>query len=148
MTIRFIDRLADEPRAFDYVLGAFETGRSCGYFPAERGAPDGEEHCVLATEAVGGLPVGFATFFDTGTARGYWLDLLWVELAHRRIGLGSKLVMAARREVLARGGARIELGTTGDNAPMLALAEKLGWRAIDYRFFALGASQSLQGAER
>jgi GNAT superfamily N-acetyltransferase len=135
MTITLIDRLADDPRAFDYVLGAFETGQSCGYFPDARSGPDGEEHCLLASEAFGGLPVGFVTFFDTGTPRGYWLDLLWVELAHRRIGLGTKLITAAQREVVARGGSRLELGTTGDNKAMLGLAAKLRWQPTDYRFF-------------
>lgn len=141
MSIEFIERLDSDERAFAYVLGCYDLGQKAGYFPLERDAPTGHEHCFLAREVVGGLPVGFATCFDMGPARGFWLDLLWVELAHRRLGLGSKLVSAVQRHALIDGRKRIELGTSVNNKPMIALAGRLGLVLSECRIFVSGDGQ-------
>lgn len=125
MSITFIDRLADNPDALRYVTGSFQFGQATGAFPRDRLAPNGEECCVLA-RTKWGTPVGFVTFYDVGNGKA-WIDLVWVEADHRRLGLGKKMLAVARREATARGIVRLELGTGLDNPAMRGLAGALGF---------------------
>jgi GNAT superfamily N-acetyltransferase len=125
MTIRFLDQLADDDIAFDYVASSFVFGQAVGAFPLDRDGPTGGECCVLAVTQWQ-TPIGFATFYETGHGKA-WLDLVWVEGAYRGKGLGKKLLAAARREAAAMGLTRLEFGTQLDNAAMRGLAASVGY---------------------
>jgi ribosomal protein S18 acetylase RimI-like enzyme len=56
-----------------------------------------------------------------------WLEDLFVSAGTRRSGCGEALVRLAFERAAARGCRRIELDTTEDNAPALALYRRLGF---------------------
>lgn len=125
MTIRFIHQLFDDENAMRYVTGSFQLGQAIGAFPRDRDAPTGGEHCVLGSTQWG-VPVGFVTFYEVGHGRA-WIDLVWVDAAHRRLGLGRKMMSAVRREATELGLIRLEFGTQLDNAAMRGLAASAGF---------------------
>lgn len=56
-----------------------------------------------------------------------WLEDLWVEEDTRRSGLGRALVAAACDRAREHGCRRIELDTSEENAPALALYTSVGF---------------------
>ncbi len=72
--------------------------------------------CRLADDARG--PVG-------------WVSILGVLPAHRRVGLGGALLLAAFRELHARGRSRVGLGVDGENTTnAVRLYERAGMRVM------------------
>jgi GNAT superfamily N-acetyltransferase len=127
--IRHIATLSADTNALAYVEGCFAFGCALDYFPEDRNDPTGSESCILA-ETEFGVPVGFVTFYkpEGDAHRGcLWVDLLWVEKTHRRMGVGTAML----ERVVAMGQAdpdidRIEFGTGADNAAMQALGARCG----------------------
>ncbi|HWJ86912.1 MAG TPA: GNAT family N-acetyltransferase [Pelagibacterium sp.] len=137
MPLRHIETLADDAHAFAYVAGSFELGRALGFFPKDRAGPSGGEQCILA-ESEFGVPVGFVTFYraDHPNYVGcVWIDLVWVEKTHRRMGVGR--AMLERAIAVAESDpevTRVELGTLSHNMRMQNLARRVGMQAsrIDF----------------
>jgi GNAT superfamily N-acetyltransferase len=125
MTIRFIEQLADVEIAFRYVEGCFLLGQILGHFSHDRSGPMGGEHCLIATTEWR-VPVGFATFYPVGNGRA-WIDLVWVEASHRRLGLGRKLIEAVKVKAPELGLTRLEFGTAFENGAMRALGAGMGF---------------------
>ncbi len=123
--ILVIKYLRQHRRAFEYVRKALELGKAEGVFPVHRDEPTGDEMVVVAL--LDGDPIGFVTTYmpkDDLT----WIDLVWVDPAHRRKGLGSEMmriaVLHARKVAPAVG-----LGTMTMNLPMQELVKKMGFTA-------------------
>ncbi|WP_246018252.1 GNAT family N-acetyltransferase [Pelagibacterium montanilacus] len=122
MPIRHIPLLGEDDTAWRYVSGMFRFGQDAGHFDRHRPEPTGDEQAMLAQTSAG-VPVGFVTYFylDEGKV---WIDLVFVEREHRRLGLGSAMLEA----VLARSsGRKLMLGTYPGNAAMRALAARAGF---------------------
>jgi GNAT superfamily N-acetyltransferase len=83
------------------------------------GAPDG------ADDPVGVCQLRFRLAIWTG-ANDCWLEDLFVRADARGSGLGRALVGAALERARERGCRRIELDVDDDNAPAIALYERMG----------------------
>ena len=77
--------------------------------------------------ADGHTPINIVEYDDKGGVIGgiiggtYWgwlyIDILWVDEAHRRKGIGSKLLAAAEKEAVSRGCHHVHLDTMSWQAP-------------------------------
>jgi GNAT superfamily N-acetyltransferase len=81
---------------------------------AETGIDDGRMLTVRATDYSGSLVGGLSgwTWGDCG-----YVDVLWVREDHRRLGLGTRLLVAAQDEALLRGCSQMVLSTHSFQAP-------------------------------
>ncbi len=79
---------------------------------------------IVAT--VKGEIAGFA-FTDLDQNRGYF-DYVGVKERFRNRGIGTRMVMAALRRMVARGISFASTGTTAENMPMTRILKRLGFR--------------------
>jgi diamine N-acetyltransferase len=79
---------------------------------------------------VEGEPVGFCLWyetFSTFTGRaGYWIEDVFVEPAHRRLGIGSAFFQAVAQRAVAEGHARVEWSVLDWNEPAIAFYRRIG----------------------
>jgi GNAT superfamily N-acetyltransferase len=123
----FHKRLADDDKLLKWVRSRFRLGIEAGAWPEYRSAPDGREPVVVIDNDTRSLPAGFATYLLPYPRRAFvWIDLIWVEPTFRRQGIASALLRAIGDK---HGPCHLQFGTLADNAPMNALAQRLGWRA-------------------
>jgi GNAT superfamily N-acetyltransferase len=77
-----------------------------------------------------GVPVGFALYFWTFSTwlgrRGIWLEDLFVQPAHRGLGLGRALLAELARVCVAAGGGRVEWSVLDWNEPALGFYRRIG----------------------
>jgi GNAT superfamily N-acetyltransferase len=90
--------------------------------------PVAEALIAMRGDEAAGYAVYFTTFSSFRCREGVWLEDLFVRPAHRRAGVGRKLLAAVAARVRAREGARLE------------------WSALDWNELALGFYRGL-GAE-
>ena len=94
---------------------------------------DPETEYLLAAEAADQPPLGVCQLryrHSVWTATpDCWLEDLYVEDSGRGKGIGRALVRSAVEHARARGAQRIELDTTEENTPAIALYESLGFSA-------------------
>jgi diamine N-acetyltransferase len=92
---------------------------------------------ALAAKRVQGLiaeadgePVGFCLYyetFSTFTGRtGFWIEDVFVEPAHRRLGIGSAFFRAVAKRAVAEGHARVEWSVLDWNEPSIAFYRRIG----------------------
>jgi GNAT superfamily N-acetyltransferase len=92
---------------------------------------------ALATKRVQGLiaevdgeSAGFCLYyetFSTFTGRaGYWIEDVFVEPAHRRLGIGSAFFRAVAKRAVAEGHARVEWSVLDWNEPAIAFYRRIG----------------------
>ena len=86
--------------------------------------------------------IGYIVISLTPRSRSARVYSLAVELGHGRRGVGRELLHAAERYARAHGRALLRLEARYDNAPALALYEKLG-----YRYFGRYPGYYADGAE-
>lgn len=130
-TVTLTTPLSGHAKAFAWMRTTFKIGASFGYWPEDRPAPTGEEHCIFAEHETNGI-IGaliFCSCFSDEREK-YWLDILYVDHAHRRKGVG-KMLMEALMAAAPEGINELMLGTNKDNFPMQALAESCGY-AVDH----------------
>lgn len=104
---------------------------------AERALPDdrapltGNEDAIFAIRSDHGAagsrgttiqPVGMAVCYQPEGWDGYWLDLLYVDPAYRRQGIGRELIEATVRKATTLGLPFVELGVLAKNQRMWTLA--------------------------
>jgi diamine N-acetyltransferase len=77
-----------------------------------------------------GEPVGFCLYyetFSTFTGRaGYWIEDVFVEPEHRRLGIGSAFFRAVAKRAVAAGHARVEWSVLDWNEPSIAFYRRIG----------------------
>ncbi|MBC9175445.1 GNAT family N-acetyltransferase [Pseudoroseomonas ludipueritiae] len=92
---------------------------------------------ALATRRVQGLiaevdgePVGFCLYyetFSTFTGRaGYWIEDVFVEPEHRRLGIGRAFFQDVAKRAVAEGHARVEWSVLDWNEPAIAFYRRIG----------------------
>ena len=122
--MRHIRRLRDDRAVRTLVLDRFRAAQSDGVIPP-RPAPEDDD--PLVTALAGETIAGFAVY-QLCTHKRVWLDVLWVEPAFRRRGVGTQLlheVELATRRLRYR---TVCLGHEQDNAAMVSLMERTGWQ--------------------
>lgn len=115
------EKLAHEAVATEEQLARFLFG------------PRPYAECLIAE--AGGAPVGFALYFHTFSTfvgkPGLYLEDLYVRPAHRRRGIGARLLRELAKIALARDCGRLEWAVLDWNEPALRFyREKLGARAM------------------
>lgn len=79
---------------------------------------------------VDGEPVGFCLWyatFSTFTGRGgFWIEDVFVEPEHRRLGIGRAFFREVAKRAVAEGHARVEWNVLDWNAPALAFYRRIG----------------------
>jgi GNAT superfamily N-acetyltransferase len=113
------------------IMQGIRAAQEAGDIVRERSDPDGDEWVLWIGPSA--APLALAIFYDVGLGR-MWLDFLYVVPAARRNGLGTRLVTRAAEASKTLDFRRLMLGTVVGNAPMQALAAKLGFSqvAINY----------------
>ena len=93
-----------------------------------------ESEILIACDA-GGWILGFCqlypTFCSVEAKPVFSLYDLFVQPAHRRTGVGRRLLLAAEALARQRGKARMDLTTARSNVAAQALYESLGWKRDD-----------------
>jgi diamine N-acetyltransferase len=79
---------------------------------------------------VDGEPVGFCLYyetFSTFTGRaGIWIEDVFVEPEHRRLGIGSAFFQEVAKRAVAEGHARVEWSVLDWNEPAIAFYRRIG----------------------
>lgn len=79
---------------------------------------------------VDGEAVGFCLYyetFSTFTGRaGYWIEDVFVEPEHRRLGIGSAFFREVAQRAVAEGHARVEWSVLDWNEPAIAFYRRIG----------------------
>ena len=100
---------------------------------AQLGASKPPFECVLAE--LEGVAVGFALFFHNYSTwrgrRGLYLEDLFVDPAHRGLGIGAALFARLARIAVQRGCARMEWSVLDWNTPAIGFYERLGAGMMD-----------------
>lgn len=82
-----------------------------------------------------GMVIGFALYFFNYSTflckPGIYLEDLYVQLAHRRRGIGLRLLTTLAQRAVARGCGRLEWAVLDWNAPSIAFYKQLGARPMD-----------------
>jgi ribosomal protein S18 acetylase RimI-like enzyme len=104
-----LDRLKEAIESFNYEATGFHDGRHLAAF---------------VRDDAGAMIAGLSGFTWGGYAK---IEYLWIAAAHRRAGLGRRLLGAAEAEARARGCDVIVLDTHDFQAP--GFYEKLGYVA-------------------
>lgn len=92
---------------------------------------------ALATKRIRGLiaevdgeAIGFCLWyetFSTFTGRaGFWIEDVFVEPAHRRLGIGRALFQEVAKRAVAEGHPRVEWSVLDWNAPAIAFYRRIG----------------------
>jgi GNAT superfamily N-acetyltransferase len=124
---RLIGELADYEKLRQEFVGS----------PAELAAHlFGEQRfawALVAEEA--GSVIGFALYFFNYSTflckPGIYLEDLYVQTAHRRRGIGLRLLEELARRAVARGCGRLEWAVLDWNAPSIEFYKRLGARPMD-----------------
>ncbi len=120
--LRLITELADYEQLTHEVVATEESLRHTLFGPNR--AAEAMIGCV------NGVPVGMAIFFQnysTFLARpGLYLEDLYVQPAHRGVGLGKALIVALARLALERGCGRYEWTVLDWNTPAIEFYQSLG----------------------
>lgn len=113
------------------AIKCIRAAQEVGDITPDRSDPDGDEWVLWIGPKT--APLAFAIFYDVGLGR-MWLDFLYVVPAARRSGLATRLITRAAEASKALDFRRLMLGIQIGNAPMQALAAKLGFGqvAINY----------------
>jgi len=143
LSIEYLQELRDDAKARTYIHDRTQQAMLEGQL-RERKPPDDDSGVAIAV-APSGHWAGFATFYETTDGR-LWLDLLWVEPAWRRRGVGRQLLEAVRQAARARNLAGVAQGHAEHNAPMLALMRREGW-AVDHVVRSIPAGDPLVKVE-
>ena len=101
----------------------------------EQYLPDGvaTEHMLLFVGEVDGEPIGWIWLALPGVANHpdtAWVYNVEVDVAHRGHGYGRGLMLAAERELVARGVDRLGLNVFGANRTAIRLYEQLGYQVL------------------
>lgn len=131
LTIEGPVMLRTVPQVWAAARQGIRAAQDAGDIPRERSDPDGDEWVLWIGPRA--APLAFALFYDVGLRR-MWLDFLYVVPVARRSGLATRLIQRAAEASKRLGFRRLQLGTVVGNAPMQALAAKLGFAqvAINY----------------
>jgi GNAT superfamily N-acetyltransferase len=125
---------SSDPVLHDWMIERFFEGRDLGLFDRVMEPPDGSEECIVITEA--GAPptlAAFLTHYRPLERRDFvWVQLLWVDPSYRRRGLATRMLKDLSD--LLPAGAEIGFGSMTGNAPMRALAAKLGFAEHSLNF--------------
>lgn len=146
--LRLITELADYEKLTHEVVATEESLRHT-LFGANRAAE-------AMIGCVDGAPVGMAIFFQnysTFLARpGLYLEDLYVQPAHRGVGLGKALIVALARVAVERGCGRYEWTVLDWNTPAIEFYQSLGaemktdWRIMRVTGAALTRMAQIQTA--
>jgi GNAT superfamily N-acetyltransferase len=121
-----ICELAGYEKLRDEVVGTPEVLRASLF--------DRHDAEALIVEA-GGEPVGYAIFYTTFSTfecrSGIWLEDVYVRPAHRRDGIGRRIMEHLASLALERGHVRLEWCALEWNEPALDFYAKLGARRLD-----------------
>jgi predicted GNAT family acetyltransferase len=104
--------------------GAVEEG---AFAVMDRKPPTGNEWAVWAGDIAS--PIGFATYVEAG-AGNTWLDLVYVEPAHRRKGVGGALVAAVAQSAQCIGCSALVLGIAVGNLSMRKVVNSVGFAQV------------------
>ena len=137
LSIEYLLRLSDDPRARTFVHHGMRQAQLAGLIPIDRKPPGDDCGVAIAVVPSGHWP-GFATFYETTEGR-LWLDVLWVERAWRRRGVGRQLLEAVRQAARLAELAGVACGHAEHNATMIALMQRAGW-AVDHIVRSIGAT--------
>lgn len=144
LSVVYLDRLGDHPQARTFVHDRTHQAQLIGVIPADRKPPADDSSIAIAV-APSGHWAGFATFYETSDGR-LWLDVLWVEAAWRRRGVGRQLIEAVRTAARSAQLAGVALGHAELNAPMIALMQRAGWK-VDHVVRSIPAADLLARTE-
>jgi GNAT superfamily N-acetyltransferase len=118
----FVHELAAYERAPDEVVATEELLHAALFGPDQVATAIVAEH--------DGAPVGFALYFWTFSTwlgrKGIWLEDLYVQPAHRGLGLGQELLTELARRCVDAGGGRVEWAVLDWNEPALGFYRRLG----------------------
>ena len=118
----FVHELAAYERAPDEVVATEELLHAALF------GPDAVATAIVAEHD--GAAVGFALYFWTFSTwlgrRGIWLEDLYVQPAHRGLGLGQELLTELARRCVEAGGGRVEWAVLDWNEPALGFYRRLG----------------------
>ncbi len=87
---------------------------------------------MMYSAFLGSEPVGYLSLLERGSASVVWVTDLVVDVAHRRKGVGSALLMAAQNWAASRAHRRVILEMQSKNLPAIRLAQKFGWEFCGY----------------
>ena len=125
--LAMIHELAEFEQLLD-VFEATEDRLQSSLFGEQRAAG------ALVAERDGEL-VGYAIFFSTFSTfvglPGIWLEDIYVRPSARRDGVGGELFSAVARELVERGGGRMEWSALDWNERALAFYRQLGAELLD-----------------
>lgn len=132
-TIDTYEQMADCPELMVFTQLALNLGKNEGAYPRNRNGATGGESCIAIKQD--GSFVAFATFWQPDeTAALMWLDLLWVNHAARRQGLGSMLVRRVKEAAIAAKCTVLQFGTMTNNYQMRALANTQDFMPVSTTF--------------
>ena len=126
--------VAEVGRLFDLYRQFYECPADLSLAVAyiEERIAGGESRIWVALD--GNHGIGFVqcyeTFCSVQAVKRWILYDLYVEIDHRNVGLGARLMDTARDAAVAAGARRIDLETASSNAPGQHLYEKLGYRRV------------------
>lgn len=75
--------------------------------------------------------VWYRTFSTFAGRHGIWVEDIFVEPAHRGIGIARTMFQTLARRVIAEGGARLEWSVLDWNAPAIGAYRAMGARGLD-----------------
>ncbi|MFC3124660.1 GNAT family N-acetyltransferase [Pseudoroseomonas globiformis] len=108
----------------------------------EAKASAGDFYAALATKRVRGLiaevegeAVGFCLWYETFSTftgkAGFWIEDVFVEPEHRRLGIGSAIFRKVAQLAVAEGYPRVEWAVLDWNEPAIAFYRRIGAVAQD-----------------
>jgi GNAT superfamily N-acetyltransferase len=95
-------------------------------------ADDWVRRSMMYTGLMGQDPVGYISLLERGSASVVWVTDLVVNVAQRRKGVASALLMAAQDWASNRSHRRLILETQSKNLPAVRLAQKFGYEFCGY----------------
>lgn len=136
-------RLFEAPIEWQAANAALLALQDVGLAPRDCAALNGDSSIMWISE--GGRLIAFVVYFQH---RGRtFIDLIHVEPAFRRRGLGTMLLQAVVAAASARHDFKIWVMTSVDNVAMRSLSERAGFAATSiYYTMALMTEQSATGA--
>jgi len=95
-------------------------------------ADDWVRRSMMYTAAIGQEPAGYISLLERGIDSVVSITDLVVNLAHRRQGVGTALLVAAQDWAAARSHRRLILEMQSKNLPAIRLAQKFGYEFCGY----------------